>query len=311
MAINQITTANTFTQWVDATRALIVTANALTNGVQFGQRFSMNTAIEIDGVGAFLDVKTNAHIEVLSANSVNINGAPLLVFSTITVPGQSNIVANSPSGSLKIANGYGVNIETNAANDTITFSVPQDYAIGYTGSAGPAGSQGATGFTGSAGTNGSAGATGFTGSKGDIGYTGSKGDTGLTGSVGFTGSQGDAGAAGATGFTGSAGSGYLGIPQNRQTAEYTLVIGDSGKHISTTSNVRVPNSVFANGDAITIYNNSSSPIRLIENSNTTIRLAGTNQTGSRNIANYGLVTIICVDSAARPNVFVASGVGLY
>ena len=297
MAINQITTANTFSQWVEATRALIATANGLTDGVAAGQQFTMNTAIVIDGLGAYLDVKTNAAFNAVQANTLNVGGSPLLGFSTIKVTGQSDVVANTFGANVRFANGLGIIIQTNAANDTITFSVPQDYAIGYTGS------QGTTGFTGSVGPGGT-GSIGYTGSQGAIGYTGSQG---AQGGIGYTGSIGTNGINGDTGFTGSAGAGYLGIPQNAQTTQYTLVIGDAGKHISTTANVIVPSSVFAIGDAVSVYNNSAAVIRLTAGTGTTIRLAGTNQTGSRNVANYGLVSIICVGT----NQFITSGVGLY
>jgi len=283
MAINQITTANTFGQWVEATRALIAAANALTNGVEIGQQFVVNTAFVIDGVGAYLDVKTNASFDIIEANSVNVAGNTLLTFSTIEVPGQSTIVANGVNAPLKIANGYGVNIETNAANDTITFSVPQDYAIGYTGS------QGIQGVTGSTG------ATGFTGSRGNTGFTGSVGSTGFTGSRGFTGS---------IGFTGS---GYIGVPQNAQTASYILVAADNGKHISTNANVIVPSSVFSIGDAVSIFNsNTTSSINIIQGTGTTIRLAATSTTGNRAVTSNGLVTILCIAA----NTFVTSGAGI-
>lgn len=256
MAINQITTANTFSQWVEATRALIATANGLTDGVAAGQQFTMNTAVVIDGVGAYLDVKTNASFESATANTLNVAGAPLIGFSSILVTGQSDVVANTVRANVRFANGLGVIIQTNAANDTITFSVPQDYAIGYTGS------QGTTGFTGSAGTNGT---TGFTGSKGDIGFTGSKGD------------------------------GYLGIPQNAQTTTYTVTTGDVGKHISTPANVAVPSSVFSIGDTFSIFNsNTTSRIFLTQGTGTTIRLAGTALTGNRAIASNGLISVVCV-----------------
>lgn len=309
MAINQITTANTFSQWVEATRALIATANGLTNGVQAGQAFTMNTAVVIDGFGASLDVKTSATVNQLTANSINIGATPLGTFSIVNIANstQAEVIANGLNSTIRFQGGYGVVINTSPANDTIYFSVPQNYAIGYTGSAGAAG---ATGFTGSAGSAGSAGATGFTGSRGFTGSAGSAGGTGFTGSIGvqgFTGSIGIQGFTGSIGLTGPQGAGYLGIPQNAQTTQYTLVIGDAGKHISTTSNVIVPNSVFSVGDAVSVFNNSAAVIRLTQGTGTTIRLAGTNQTGSRNVANYGLVSIICVGA----NTFVASGVGLY
>ena len=307
MAINQITTANTFSQWVEATRALIATANGLTDGVAAGQQFTMNTAVVIDGLGAYLDVKTNASFNAAEANTLNVAGAPLIGFSSILVTGQSDVVANTVRANVRFANGLGVIIQTNAANDTITFSVPQDYAIGYTGS------QGTTGFTGSAGTNGttgftgSAGTNGFTGSKGDIGFTGSRGTTGFTGSAGTNGTTGFTGSKGDIGFTGSKGDGYLGIPQNAQTATYTVTTGDVGKHISTPANVAVPSSVFAIGDTFSVFNsNTTSKIFLTQGTGTTIRLAGTTLSGNRGIASNGLVSVVCVGT----NLFAASGAGL-
>ncbi len=308
MAINQITTANTFSQWVEATRSLIATANALTNGVQAGQAFTMNTAVVIDGLGASLDVKTSATVNQLTANSINIGATPLGTFSTVNIANstQAEVVANGLNSTIRFQGGYGVVINTSPANDTIFFSVPQDYAIGYTGSAGAAG---ATGFTGSAGSAGSAGATGFTGSIGFTGSAGSAGGTGFTGSAGtngttgFTGSKGDTGA---TGFTGSQGAGYLGIPQNAQTTTYTVATGDVGKHISTNSNVAVPSSVFSIGDTFSVFNNSTAKIFINQGTGTTIKLAGTALTGNRGVAANGLVSVICVAT----NTFAASGAGL-
>ena len=73
--------------------------------------------------------------------------------------------------------------------------------MGYTGSIGFTGSQGA-GFTGSAGYVGSQGELGYTGSQG-AGFTGSTGFTGsegFTGSIGFTGSRGQIGRYGGVSF---------------------------------------------------------------------------------------------------------------
>lgn len=97
------------------------------------------------------------------------------------------------------------------------------------------------------------------------------------------------------------------IPQNSQTASYTLVAADSGKHISiTTGGVIIPASVFSVGDAISIYNNSTSSQTITQGASTTVRLVGTATTGNRTLAQYGLCTILCVAS----NVFVISGGGL-
>lgn len=97
------------------------------------------------------------------------------------------------------------------------------------------------------------------------------------------------------------------IPQNSRTAAYTLVASDAGKHISiTTGGVTVPAGVFSVGDAITIYNNSGSNQTITQGSTVTLRQVGTANTGNRTLAQYGLVSILCVAS----NVFVISGGGL-
>lgn len=97
------------------------------------------------------------------------------------------------------------------------------------------------------------------------------------------------------------------IPQNAQTSAYTLVIGDVGKHISiTTGGVTVPASVFAAGDVVSVYNNSTASQTLTQGTSTTIYLAGTSTTGNRTLAQRGVCTVLCVAS----NTFVVSGGGL-
>ena len=96
------------------------------------------------------------------------------------------------------------------------------------------------------------------------------------------------------------------IPQNSQTGAYTLVAGDAGKHISiTTGGVTVPSGVFSVGDAVTVYNNSTSD-QTITASSVTLRIAGSATSGNKTLAQYGLCTILCVAS----NVFVVGGAGV-
>ena len=97
------------------------------------------------------------------------------------------------------------------------------------------------------------------------------------------------------------------VPQNSQTAAYTLVAGDAGKHISiTTGGVTVPSGVFSVGDAVTIYNDSGSAQTITQGSSVTLRIAGASTAGNKTLAGYGLCTVLCVAS----NVFVAGGAGL-
>lgn len=96
-------------------------------------------------------------------------------------------------------------------------------------------------------------------------------------------------------------------PQNSKTSAYTLVSGDSGKHISiTTGGVTVPANVFSIGSVVTIFNNSTSNQVITQGASTTLRVPGTANTGNRTLAQYGIATILCVDS----NVFVISGTGV-
>jgi hypothetical protein len=99
----------------------------------------------------------------------------------------------------------------------------------------------------------------------------------------------------------------LTIPQNAQTAAYTLTRDDNGKHVSiTTGGVTVPAGVFEIGDNITVYNNSASSQTLVQGASVTLRLTGTGLTGNRTIAQHGLATILCVAS----NTFVVGGGGI-
>lgn len=97
------------------------------------------------------------------------------------------------------------------------------------------------------------------------------------------------------------------IPQNAQTASYTLVASDVGKHISiTTGGVTVPASVFSIGDNVTIFNNSTSNQTITQGGGVTLRSGGSTATGNRTLAGYGVATVLCVAA----DVFVITGTGL-
>lgn len=103
--------------------------------------------------------------------------------------------------------------------------------------------------------------------------------------------------------------GYLGVPQNAQTAAYTLVASDIGKHISiTTGGVVIPSNSsvsFPVGATIAIYNDSASS-QSISITSDTLRLAGSDLTGTRTLAQRGLATIVKVKSTQ----WVISGAGV-
>ena len=98
--------------------------------------------------------------------------------------------------------------------------------------------------------------------------------------------------------------GFRNIPQNSQSAAYTLVLADSGKHIlhpSTDANARtftIPaNSSVAYpiGTAITFINMTSQVVTIAITTDT-MYLSSAGTTGSRSLAQYGSATAIKITS---------------
>lgn len=113
----------------------------------------------------------------------------------------------------------------------------------------------------------------------------------------------------------AAASGFRGVPQNSQSAAYTCVLADAGKHIlhpsaDTTARVfTIPaNSsvAYAIGTAITFVNQNAGGVITIAITTDTMRLAGAGTTGSRTLAANGIATAIKVTSTE----WLISGVGL-
>jgi len=97
------------------------------------------------------------------------------------------------------------------------------------------------------------------------------------------------------------------VPIENKTTTYTLLATDNGQCVSiTTGGVTVPSGVMGVGSAVTIYNNSASSQTITQGASTTMTLAGTATTGNRNLAQYGLATILCVAT----NTFVITGLGI-
>jgi len=108
--------------------------------------------------------------------------------------------------------------------------------------------------------------------------------------------------------------GYLSIPQNSQSASYTLVLADAGKHIfhpSTDANARtytIPaNSSVAYpiGTAVTFINMTSQVVTIAITTDT-MYLSSAGTTGSRSLAQYGSATAIKMTSTT----WLISGSGL-
>lgn len=113
----------------------------------------------------------------------------------------------------------------------------------------------------------------------------------------------------------SASVGYINIPQNSQSAAYTTVLADQGKHLlhpSADTTARTftidsnANVAFPVGTAITFINQASAGVVTIAITADTMRLAGAGTTGSRTLAANGVATAIKITATE----WIISGVGL-
>jgi hypothetical protein len=109
--------------------------------------------------------------------------------------------------------------------------------------------------------------------------------------------------------------GFRNIPQNSQSAAYTLVLADAGKHIfhpsadTTARTFTIPANgsvAYVIGTAITFINQNSAGVITIAITSDTMRLAGAGTTGSRTLAANGIATAIKVTSTE----WIISGTGL-
>ena len=106
-----------------------------------------------------------------------------------------------------------------------------------------------------------------------------------------------------------AASGY--IPQNSKSLDYTLVAGDSGKHIFQTGaskTVTIPANAsvaFAIGTAVTFIATDASGCSIAITSDT-MTLANSTTTGTRTLAQNGIATAIKITATS----WIISGAGL-
>jgi hypothetical protein len=109
--------------------------------------------------------------------------------------------------------------------------------------------------------------------------------------------------------------GYLNIPQNSKSADYTLVLADAGEQIfhpsadTTARTFTIPaNSsvAYVVGTAITFINQNAAGVVTIAITTDTMRLAGAGTTGSRTLAANGIATCVKVTSTE----WIISGTGL-
>jgi len=86
---------------------------------------------------------------------------------------------------------------------------------------------------------------------------------------------------------------------------------DVGKVVNVGSiaagGITVNISVFTAGQAVAIFNNTTSNLQITQGSGVTMYLGGTNTTGNRTLSQYGLASVLCVSSTTE---FVIVGQGL-
>lgn len=109
--------------------------------------------------------------------------------------------------------------------------------------------------------------------------------------------------------------GFRNVPQNSQSAAYTAVLADGGKHVlhpsadTTARTYTIPaNSsvAYVIGTAITFVNQNAGGVITIAITTDTMRLAGAGTTGSRTLAANGIATALKVTSTE----WIISGTGL-
>ena len=105
------------------------------------------------------------------------------------------------------------------------------------------------------------------------------------------------------------------MPQNSQSADYTTVLSDAGKHVfhpssdatarsfTIDANATVPYEI---GTAITFVNQNGGGVITIAINADTMRLAGAGTTGSRTLAANGIATALKVTATE----WLISGTGL-
>ncbi len=124
MAINQISTANTFQQWLTSSQSLISFANDLTDG---GNSFTFfaNTNVQI---GGNLTVSGNIILDAISFDDINSNGSASFA-NNLTVLGTSNLnTVISTTGLLSVnsnvfVNGFAFSSNANVRTGVTTFAV--------------------------------------------------------------------------------------------------------------------------------------------------------------------------------------------
>ena len=164
MAINQISTANTFEQWLIATQSLIAFANSITDAPS-GGTFTANTAEYVITGNLTLG-------NTITCTTVN---TAVIIFTDGTRLSSNVSIVNSynhANGAFNKANS--ANVLAQAAYD---YANTVSAISGYSGYSGVSGYSGISGYSG----NSTSGYSGFSGISGYSGYSGVSGYSGFSG----------------------------------------------------------------------------------------------------------------------------------
>jgi hypothetical protein len=93
MPIKQLTTSNTFQQWLITTQDLIATANTLTDGN--GASFIANTILDVSGTGSRLNVRNSGSINTLYANTSFLTTSNITTLNYTTANGTTITARNT------------------------------------------------------------------------------------------------------------------------------------------------------------------------------------------------------------------------
>ena len=179
-------------------------------------------------------------------------------------------------------------------------SIGYGMTTGFLNSVGPVGATGATGPAGTVAnttswivtTNLTAATSTVTGALQVAGGAGIGGNVWVGGTI-----NGNA----AVGAAYSNAVGYIGLPQNAQSSNYTLALTDQGEQIylSSTANVTIPANTsvpFPVGATINIITSGTATANILTSDN--LYLAGIGTTGTRTLSTYAMATLVKVGTTS-------------
>lgn len=217
---------------------------------------------------------------------LTLTGGPISGSGTLTLGG-TLVIANGGTGATDVAGARSNLGATTVGSSFFTLTNPTAITFPRINADNTVSALDAATFRSAIG----AGTSSTTGTVTSVSGTGSANGLSLSGSFTTSGSitlSGSVTSVATTATIDGVTIGFRNIP--RSTTSGTAVVGDVGRCIAVTAGITIPNSTFAAGDAISIYNDSASAITITAGV-TTLRQAGTTNTGNRTLAARGMATI--------------------